>query len=121
MKNKKAKVLIIATLILFLIVLIYFLNYKCDFNGTWVRNLNTDGETIYFGKLGHFSYYTSEGNAVDDYDLCSFYTYNKRRNYIRLWCDSSFDGIKKLKILDKNSKRLKISFDGDIRVFEKDK
>ena len=115
MKNK----IVLLIIIFILIMVTCFFNYRCDFSGSWVRNVDDNEETIYFGKFGHFSYYTSEGNAVDDYDLCSFYIYNKSMGYIRLWCDSSFDGAKKLKIVNKNSKKIKISFDDEVKVFKK--
>lgn len=40
----------------------------------WVHYGSTCIETIYFGKDGHFAYYSDEGNPVNDSDLsCSLW------------------------------------------------
>lgn len=77
--------------IVFSILILAGCKNKYDFNGTWIRNENTVVETIYFGEDGHFSYYTSEGKAVGDYDLCYSYKYSKKDNEIILKCDRDFD------------------------------
>lgn len=44
---------------------------KTDFliEHDWVHYDTTCIETIYFGKDGHFAYYSDEGNPVNDSDL----------------------------------------------------
>ena len=44
---------------------------KTDFliEHDWVHYDTTSIETIYFGKDGHFAYYSDEGNPVNDSDL----------------------------------------------------
>lgn len=44
---------------------------KTDFltEHDWVHYGSTCIETIYFGKDGHFAYYSDEGNPVNDSDL----------------------------------------------------
>lgn len=105
--------------IVFSILILSGCKNKYDFNGTWIRNEDTVVETIYFGEDGHFSYYTSEGNAVGDYDLCYSYKYSKKDNEIILKCDRDFDGIKKLKITYNND-NIEIYFNSDKRIFKKD-
>lgn len=62
LKMKKINYTIV---ILLGLIILFGCTNKYYFNGTWVRNEDTISETIYFGEDGHFSYYTSEGNAVE--------------------------------------------------------
>lgn len=88
LKMKKINYIIV---ILFGFIILFWCTNKNYFNWTWVRNEDIVSEIIYFGEDGHFSYYTSEGNAVGDYDLCYLYKYSKKDNEIILKCDRDFD------------------------------
>lgn len=90
LKMKKINYIIV---ILFGFIILFWCTNKNYFNGTWVRNEDIVSEIIYFGEDGHFSYYTSEGNAVGDYDLCYSYKYSKKDNEIILKCDRDFDEL----------------------------
>lgn len=117
LKMKKINYIIV---ILFGLIILFGCTNKNYFNGTWVRNEDTVSETIYFGEDGHFSYYTSEGNAVGDYDLCYSYKYNEKTKEIKIKCDRSFDGVKKLKIVSYSNTKLEIDFDSVRKTFKRD-
>ena len=118
LKMKKINYIIV---ILFGFIILFWCTNKNYFNGTWVRNEDIVSEIIYFGEDGHFLYYTSEGNAVGNYDLCYSYKYNKKTKEIKLKCDRSFDEIKKLKIVSYSDNNMKISFNVDIKIFKLNK
>lgn len=59
---------------------------KTDFliEHDWVHYDTTCIETIYFGKDGHFAYYSDEGNPVNDSDLYDQYSYDSKSKKIHL-------------------------------------
>lgn len=59
---------------------------KTDFltEHDWVHYGSTCIETIYFGKDGHFAYYSDEGNPVNDSDLYDQYSYDSKSKKIHL-------------------------------------
>lgn len=92
-------------------------NSKKEYNiiGSWERKTEDNIETILFDNNGHFSYYGSEGNPVNDYDLCS--SYKLEDNIIKLNCEDA-SILDEIKILDVKDNILKLSFDGDERIFK---
>lgn len=57
-----------------------------EFAGTWARMTKYNAEFISFSEDGHFAYYGSEGNGVNDYDLCDSYKYNPQLNILEINC-----------------------------------
>lgn len=59
---------------------------KTDFltEHDWVHYDTTCIETIYFGKDGHFAYYSDEGNPVNDSDLYDQNSYDSKSKKIHL-------------------------------------
>ena len=89
-----------------------------DFVGkTWTRTMENDTEYLSFKKDGSFSYYCACGNPVDDADLCEYYTYDGD-DTIYVHCDFDKYTKKKVEIISLKKDKLKIDFNGDVRVFE---
>lgn len=59
---------------------------KTDFltGNDWVHYDSTCIKTVYFGKDGHFAYYSDEENPVNDSDLYNQYTYDSNSKEIDL-------------------------------------
>lgn len=86
------------------------------------RSTEADTEFIRFYKDGSFSYYCACGNAVDNYDLCEYYTYDKEKNEIELVCFSEITKKEKnIKILKATKDKLKIEINGETREFTREK
>lgn len=89
-------------------------------NTSWTRDAEHDIETIRFGADGHFAYYCSCGNPVNDSDLCEGYTYDDATKTITLNCIETTDEmVTKIKIVKCDENSLHLDFDGEIRIFEK--
>lgn len=88
-------------------------------NTSWTRDAEHDIETIRFGADGHFAYYCSCGNPVNDSDLCEGYTYDDATKTITLNCIETTDEmVTKIKIVKCDENSLHLDFDGEIRIFE---
>ena len=92
-------------------------NFLTDHN--WAHYDSTCIETIYFGKDGHFSYYSDEGNPIKDSDLYDQYTYDSKNKEIVL----NPKGDMSIQVLRYEKSRLLLNIDGDVKEFfdEKDK
>ena len=89
-------------------------------NTSWTRDAEQDIETIRFGSDGHFTYYCSCGNPVNDSDLCEGYTYDDATKTITLNCIETTDEmVTTIKIVKCDENSLHLDFDGEIRIFEK--
>lgn len=122
MKNK-VKIDIIVGLIVFTVFFLIYMLYAPripEFYGEWERKTDSEIETLYLGKKGHFSYYTSEGNPVGDYDLCESYYY--RRNEIKLQCLSlnNKEYPNKFKVVSYSDKKLVLKIGKEEVTFYKE-
>ena len=91
-------------------------------NVTWTRDSGYDIETIIFKDDGRFSYFCACGNPVNDSDLCESYTYDEKTKEIKLDCFETTDEmVTNIKIVEMSEEILKLDFNGEIRVFEKEK
>lgn len=79
----------------------------------WVHYDTTCIETIYFGKDGHFAYYSDEGNPVNDSDLYDQYSYDSKSKKIHL----KPTGDMSIQVLRYEKSRLLLNIDGDIKEF----
>lgn len=88
---------------------------KTDFltEHDWVHYDTTCIETIYFGKDGHFAYYSDEGNPVNDSDLYDQYSYDSKSKKIHL----KPTGDMSIQVLRYEKSRLLLNIDGDIKEF----
>ena len=64
----------------------------------YTRIIEGDTETISFSSTGKYSYSCSCGNAVDNYDLCEYYTYDGK-DKITLVCYDEGGIVDELKIV----------------------
>ena len=88
----------------------------------WTRDSGHDIETIKFGADGSFRYYCACGNSVNDSDLCESYTYNDKTKEIKFNCfETTEEMITNVKITEMTEDVLKLDFNGEIRIFEKQK
>ena len=88
----------------------------------WTRNSGNDIETIMFKSDGSFSYSCSCGNPVNDSDLCESYEYDDNTKEIKLDCfETTEDTITSIKIVEVSEDNLKLDFNGEIRMFEREK
>ena len=89
-------------------------------NTSWTRDAEQDIETIRFGSDGHFTYYCSCGNPVNDSDLCEGYTYDDKTKTITLECIETTDEmVTVIKIVKCDENELQLDFDGEVRTFTK--
>ena len=89
---------------------------------SWTRDAGNDIETIIFKSNGRFIYYCSCGNSVNDSDMCENYTYNERTNEINLACfETTEDTITTIKVVSSTDTNLELDFNGELRIFEKNK
>lgn len=79
----------------------------------WVHYDSTCIEKIYFGKNGHFAYYSDEGNPVNDSDLYDKYSYDSNSKEI----DLSPSGDMSIQVLRYEKSRLLLNIDGDLKEF----
>ncbi len=83
---------------------------------SWERNTDSDTETIYFTNKGEFGYYCACGNAVDDYDLCDSYKFDRKTNTIKLKCLPGVD-ITRIKVDEVTKNKIVLDFNGEKREF----
>ena len=87
----------------------------------WTRDSGHDIETIKFDADGSFRYYCACGNSVNDSDLCESYTYNDKTKEIKFNCfETTEEMITNIKIKEMTEDVLKLDFNGEIRIFEKE-
>lgn len=88
---------------------------KTDFltGHDWVHYDSTCIKTVYFGKDGHFAYYSDEENPVNDSDLYNQYTYDSNSKEI----DLLPSGDMSIQVLRYKKSRLLLNIDGDIKEF----
>ena len=103
---------------IFTIIMIGILPVGCaktDFltEHDWVHYDTTCIETIYFGKDGHFAYYSDDGNPVNDSDLYDQYSYDSKSKKIHL----KPTGDMSIQVLRYEKSRLLLNIDGDIKEF----
>lgn len=88
----------------------------------WTRDGTHDSESIIFYSDGNFIYSCGCGNPVNDSDLCESYTFNQNTGEIHLEYDEATDEtIDIIKIIKITNKTIELDFDGEIRIFEKQK
>ena len=88
----------------------------------WTRDGGNDIETIVFKSDGSFSYFCSCGNPVNDSDLCESYVYNDETKEIELDCfETTEETVTSIKIIEMSEDVLKLDFNGETRIFEKEK
>lgn len=82
------------------------------------RNTESDTEYIKFNSDGSFSYYCACGNAVDNYDLCEYFTYDGKET-INLVCFDEDGIIETIKVAEVTDELLVLDFAGNLREFKK--
>ena len=88
----------------------------------WNRNGDHDLDTIRFNADGSFSYSCACGNPVNDADLCERYIYSAASNEITLKCvEKTDDMVTTIKVVNVTDTTLELDFNGEIRIFEKEK
>ena len=98
---------------IFTIIMIITLPVGCaktDFltGHDWVHYDSTCIKTVYFGKDGHFAYYSDEENPVNDSDLYNQYTYDSNSKEI----DLLPSGDMSIQVLRYKKSRLLLNIDG---------
>ena len=89
---------------------------------SWTRHAAHDVETIRFGSDGSFVYYCSCGNPVNDSDLNEGYTYDDQTKTVTIsYIETTDETVSEIKIEMCDEENLKLSFDGEIRSFVKEK
>lgn len=88
---------------------------KTDFltEHDWVHYDSTCIKTIYFGKDGHFAYYSDDGNPVNDSDLYDQYSYDSKSKKIHL----KPTGDMSIQVLRYEKSRLLLNIDEVIKEF----
>lgn len=88
---------------------------------SWTRDGGHDIETISFKSNGHFVYYCSCGNSVNDSDLCEGYTFDEKTQKITLdYIELTEEAVTQLKIVKLTNNTIEIDFDGEIKTFTKE-
>ena len=91
-------------------------------NTSWTRDAENDIETIRFGGDGSFSYYCACGNSVNDSDLSEGYTYDDVTKTITVkYIETTEETVSTIKVEACDDESIKLNFDGEIRVFVKEK
>ena len=132
-KVKKIKV----TLLLMLTATLLILGLGCSRNDigesvnyseysftdtSWTRKAEHDIETIRFGSDGSFVYYCACGNSVNDSDLSEGYTYDDVTKTITVkYIETTEETVSTIKVEACDDESIKLNFDGEIRVFVKEK
>lgn len=81
-----------------------------------------DIETIIFNSDGSFSYSCACGNPVNDADLCESFSYDEEKNEIKLNCfETTDETITDIKIVNETDDTLELDFNGELRIFTKEK
>ena len=124
-------------LLLVLTVVLLFLLLGCARNNTaetvdyseysftdtvWTRKAEYDIETIKFSSNGSFAYSCACGNPVNDSDLNEGYTYDDETKTITIkYIETTEETVSTIRIESCDNESIKLSFDGEIREFVKDK
>ena len=88
----------------------------------WTRKAQHDVETIRFGSDGSFVYYCACGNPVNDSDLNEGYTYDDATKTITVkYIETTEETVSTIKVEACDDESIKLNFDGEIRVFVKEK
>ena len=95
-------------------------NINAPFVDIKYTRTTTDTEYLTFKANGEFSYSYASGSAVDNYDLCEYYTYDAENETINLVCFDEDGIIKELRIYNASEESIKIDFSGDVRKFTKE-
>ena len=132
-KVKKIKVkllLVLAVALLFLILgcmksntdeTVSYSEYSFT-DTSWIRKAEHDIETIRFGSDGSFVYYCACGNSVNDSDLSEGYTYDDVTKTITVkYIETTEETVSTIKVEACDDESIKLNFDGEIRVFVKEK
>ena len=91
-------------------------------NVSWIRDNGHDIETITFNSDGSFSYSCACGNPVNDADLCERFSYDEEKNEIKLNCfETTDETITDIKIVKETNDTLELDFNGELRIFTKEK
>ena len=89
---------------------------------SWTRKAEHDIETIRFGSDGSFVYYCACGNSVNDSDLSEGYTYDYVTKTITVkYIETTEETVSTIKVEACDDESIKLNFDGEIRVFVKEK
>ena len=89
---------------------------------SWTRKAEHDIETIRFGSDGSFVYYCACGNSVNDSDLSEGYTYDDVTKTITVkYIETTEETVSTIKVEACDDESIKLNFDGEIRVFVKEK
>ena len=81
-----------------------------------------DTENIRFSSDGTFAYSCSCGNPINDSDLCESYTFDPKTSEIHLeYFETTDETINKIRIGKITNTTLELDFNGEIRIFEKEK
>lgn len=88
----------------------------------WTRKAEHDTENIRFGSDGSYAYWCACGNSVNDSDLNEGYTYDDATNTITVkYIETTEETVSTIIIEECNNVSIKLNFDGEIRVFVKEK
>lgn len=88
----------------------------------WTRDNGHDIETISFNSDGSFGYSCACGNPVNDADLCESFSYDEERNEIKLNCfETTDETITDIKIVNETDDTIELDFNGELRIFTKQK
>lgn len=90
-----------------------------EFAGAWARQLEYDAEFIEFQNDGHFAYYGSEGNGVNDYDLCNSYEYDEANKLLKIKCDEGIgtNTPTNIEVVNYEEDSLTLKFNDEVRTF----
>ena len=84
----------------------------------YTRTTNNATEYIKFNSDGTFSYSYENGNAVDNYDLCEYYTV--KNSLIEFVCYEEPGIIRQIIISEVYKDKLVLDFGGESREFHKE-
>lgn len=80
----------------------------------WTRT-SDDTEILAFNNDGSFTYYCTCGNPVYDSDIYEYYKYDELTKEITL--NSTYGKTRKIKVIEYDSRILKLDFEGERRTF----
>ena len=84
----------------------------------WVRDAESDRETLRFLANGEYRYSCSCGNPVDDSDMVESYSYDDTTKTFTLnYYEELEDVITEIKLIRCDDEKLELDFDGEIRTF----
>ena len=87
----------------------------------WVRENKGIKEELKFYSDGRIRYADSNGNPINNADVCTNFYYNESTKTIGLTCHENASGaVKDIVIKDYTKNTLTLDFNGDIRIFTKE-